>query len=199
MNAHLEIIDQAKDVERLGCEELRAGLAAFLSTDARRRAEKWQAEGKCGMVGDNDGFIFSCDLENDPQGLAAPPNDDPGARSGADGRRVVSWEAASTFVGTVHRATFGDCCTNGKEIPTQYAYLLLGQPIDIRATPGDEIEAAKSDVMRLQLGSSKAGTAPPDGAHVAVTCQSLWAGITGHYALPVYCNEPTYAPSPRKR
>lgn len=74
MNAHLEIIDHEKDVERLGCEELRAGLPVFLSTDARRRAQRWQAEGKCGMVDDNDGFIFSCDLENDPQGLAPPPS-----------------------------------------------------------------------------------------------------------------------------
>ncbi|MDE2249682.1 MAG: hypothetical protein KGJ96_14045 [Xanthomonadaceae bacterium] len=196
MDAHLEIIDHEQDVEKLGCEELRAGLPVLLSSDAEHQATAWQSNGRCGMVEGDGGFIFSCDLANSPQMPASAPDTSQapaGDARATSGNRVVSWDGASKFVGTMRRGWFQDCCTNGKEVATRYAYLRLDRPVDIRATPGDELEQAEPDVGRFELGALKAGTLPPDGTRIAVACHALWAGVTGHYALPVYCDRPVVA------
>ncbi len=66
----------------------------------------------------------------------------------------------------------------------------MDRPVDIRATPVDELEQAEPDVDRIELGAPKTGALPPDGTRIAVVCHALWADITGHYALPVYCDRP---------
>lgn len=104
----------------------------------------------------------------------------------------VPWSSNGPFVGTIHSGIFDNCCTDGRSISSPYRYLVLDNPLNLSATKGDDTEPATSGVKEIQIANTQAvnWTKVGDGQHVSITCSGLWPGITGHYALPVYCNDP---------
>lgn len=66
IQAHLSPFDHEDKVEQLGCEEWKQGLPVSLSPQGIRDATDLDAKGNCGMVEFAAGYVFSCDLANEP-------------------------------------------------------------------------------------------------------------------------------------
>jgi zinc-ribbon domain len=184
MKSRLEVFGRQEDAEKAGCQEWREGLPIQLSDEARQQAKKWQAGHTCGMLMFDAGFVFSCELEN-----ATDNNTSPQSVKQTKHNSMVrlKWDAPATLNGILESGVFDNCCVNGEASKQKYIFLRLDNKIGIE--PNGEDEPGMENVDAIQLG----GTLPSfrDGQHIVVKCKQVWAGNTGHYALPVYCNEPT--------
>ena len=90
----------------------------------------------------------------------------------------------ATLSGIIKTSTFANCCINGKETISKYRFLDLNPPVDfLNGIDGDKVGTKDVQIDPAWSGFSSI----PDGSHVTVKCKDIWEGMTGHYALPVYC------------
>jgi hypothetical protein len=66
VQAHLSVLDHDKDIDQSGCEEWKSGIPISLTNEGIKDAADFDARGLCGMVRFEEGYIFSCDLQNKP-------------------------------------------------------------------------------------------------------------------------------------
>lgn len=180
MKSRTAIFSRQEDAEKAGCQEWREGLPVKLSIEERQRAKKWQLNHNCGMLSFNDGFVFSCDLKNSIEAAAkkSSPND--------VAEISLSWDASPTLTGTVKADFFENCCVNGEATKEKYIFLKLDKHINLAGPSADY--STLTDVESIQIGPRSSDFR--EGEHITLKCKQLWEGNTGHYALPVYCNEP---------
>jgi hypothetical protein len=184
MKSRVEIFGRQEDAEKAGCQEWREGLPIQLSDKEIQQAKKWQADHTCGMLTFDAGFIFSCDLRNAADNKTSSQSVKPTSHSDTT---WLKWEAPATLNGTVESGVFEDCCVNGEASKQKYIFLRLDKKIGIEHK--DKDEPAMEDIDAIQLGGTLSNFR--EGQHIVVTCKQVSPGNTGHYALPVYCNEPT--------
>ncbi|MDD2720842.1 MAG: zinc ribbon domain-containing protein [Gallionella sp.] len=184
MKSRREVFGRQEDAEKAGCQEWREGLPVQLSDKEKQQAKGWQVEHTCGMLTFAAGFVFSCDLRNSTDSNSSPQAAKPTNQSGSV---RLKWEAPATLSGTLASGVFDNCCVNGEASKQKYIYLRPDSKVSIE--PNDEDEPGIENVEAIQIG----GIFPNvrDGQHIVVQCKQVWPGNTGHYALPVYCNEPT--------
>lgn len=183
MKSRVEIFGRQEDAEKAGCHEWREGLPIQLSDEEKQQAKKWQADHICGMLTFDGGFIFSCDLRNTSDNKIDSQNVRPTNNSGT---ARLKWDAPASLSGTLESGVFENCCINGEASKQKYFFLRLDSKIDIERGGGDG--AAMDGVDAIQLGGALPGV--NEGQRIVVACKQIWQGNTGHYALPVYCNEP---------
>ena len=184
MKSRVEVFGRQEDAEKAGCQEWREGLPIQLSDKEIQQAKEWQAGHTCGMLMFDAGFVFSCDLRNSTANTTRPQAIGPTNHSTTV---RLKWEAPATLSGTLESGVFENCCVNGEASEQKYTFLRPDSKIGIE--PNGEDEPGMENVEAIQLG----GTFPNvrDGQHIVVNCKQVWRGNTGHYALPVYCNEAT--------
>jgi len=182
MKSRLEVFGRREDAEKAGCEEWREGIPVQLDDMEKQQAKKWQLEHSCGMLSFDRGFIFSCELQNNASTeTTAPPKE----RSTKGG---LKWNAAATLSGILRAGTYTDCCNNGEEKNQRYLFVHLDRKITLDQGD-DEDEPEMEGVEDIQLGLAGVPNLNEE-QHVTVECKQIWLGATGHYALPVFCNEP---------
>ncbi len=108
-------------------------------------------------------------------------------------KKNYQWNDSATFSGVLGYGDFKNCCFQGKTVKDKYVFLELRDKFDVFSEfENDELEPNLKDVDKVQLGiGSEIFKKVKVGHKVTVFCKSLWFGSTGHYALPVYCSEPT--------
>jgi hypothetical protein len=112
--------------------------------------------------------------------------------------KSIDWNSSVTLTGKYYLKKFKDCCFYGKEKTESYHHLQLSNSIDIIDNSGDieniydvkEVQIAKYSY--IDSSSKKVNfLGIKNGDFITIRCENLWEGNTGHYALPVYCNNPT--------
>jgi hypothetical protein len=101
------------------------------------------------------------------------------------------WERPIQLVGKFHRGNFENCCVAGLSKITPYASLTLIKPMDVLDifTPFDDSFNADG-VSQVQLsGPLSRYDEIQNNQTITVKCGNLVLGLTGHYALPVYCEQ----------
>ncbi len=183
MKSRSEVFGRQEDAEKAGCEEWQEGIPVQLDDSERQRAKKWQLEHKCGMLSFVRGFIFSCDLQNDASTVIAIP---PKAKPTKGG---LKWNAPATLSGVLKSGTYTDCCNNGEEKIQSYLFMHLDRKITMDQGDDADEEPGMEGVENIALGLASAPNVS-EGQHIVVACKQIWLGNTGHYALPVFCDEP---------
>ncbi|WP_317202601.1 zinc ribbon domain-containing protein [Janthinobacterium sp.] len=183
VKSRVEIFGRQESAEKAGCQEWQEGLLIQLSDEERQRAKKWQVDHSCGMLTFDEGLIFSCQLHNNSDKKIHPQNDQTKNKNSVV---RLKWDAPATLSGILKSSMFENCCINGEVSKGKYFFLHLDSKFNIES--GGEDESAIAGVEAIQLGGAFPGL--NDGQHIVVACKQIWQGNTGHYALPVYCNEP---------
>jgi len=176
MKSRVEVFGRQEDARKAGCEEWRGGITIQLADPERQQAKKWQAEHMCGMLSFDGGFVFSCSLQNDVSKT----------KNTAGG---LKWNAPTTLSGVLKSGVYTDCCNNGEGRTENYLFLHLDSKVTM--TQGDDAdeEPGIDGVENIELGFASIPNVN-EGQHIVVACKQIWFGNTGHYALPVFCEEP---------
>lgn len=108
-------------------------------------------------------------------------------------KKSHKWNSSAELIGVLGYGDFKNCCFQGKTVKDKYVFLKLQDKVDVISEfEDDEFEPNFKDVDKVQLGlGDDIFKKVKVGHKVTVLCKSLWFGSTGHYALPVYCSEPT--------
>lgn len=101
--------------------------------------------------------------------------------------RGYQFDKPAQFTGTFHQGVFENCCTNGESVNTPYFYLTL--PKEATFNGGINGTFKQSDIQIERIVN--AFSSVRDGQTITVVCKDLWEGTTGHYALSVYCKDPS--------
>jgi hypothetical protein len=113
------------------------------------------------------------------------------AESHPAGKLIWDWPAELT--GVFAQGMFENCCINGNSTNQRYYSIKLDHKVSIEdnVQPGEQGVNDDSETAELQLGVRSKdlpqGIIP--GTPIAVHCNALWEGMTGHYALTNYCND----------
>lgn len=184
MKSRQEVFSRQEDAEKAGCQEWREALPIHLSDTEKKRAKGLQAENRCGMLTFDAGLIYSCDLRNLTNSNSTPQAAGPKTHSGTV---RLKWMAPAILSGALASSVYDDCCHNGEESKQKYVFLRPDSKVSI--DPDGDDEPGIQNIEAIQIG----GTFPNvrDGQHVVIQCKEVSYGFNGHYALPVYCNEPT--------
>lgn len=183
MKSRSEVFGRQEDAEKAGCEEWQEGIAVQLEDAERQQAKKWQAEHMCGMLSFNRGFVFSCSLQNDTPTTNAALSMTKHTKDG------LKWNAPATLSGLLKSGTYTDCCNNGEEKIQSYLFVHLDSKVTVDQGDDAEEEPAMEGVENIALGLASVPNVK-EGQHIVVACKQIWLGNTGHYALPVFCDEP---------
>jgi TPR repeat protein len=113
--------------------------------------------------------------------------------------KSTDWNSTVTLTGKYYLKKFNNCCFFGKEKTENYHHLQLSSSINI-IDNSDDIESLYN-IKQVQIAYIDSASKKVDflgiknGDFITIRCENLWEGNTGHYALPVYCNNPTIIPS----
>jgi hypothetical protein len=105
--------------------------------------------------------------------------------------------------GTFDVGTYNDCCWQGKTIKKRFYFIRLDKSVDIINHLGETkvingqpkwVESGQIEknpnIKMIQLDGDTLPTPKfKDGQRITVHCSEVWAGDTGHFALPFFCHE----------
>ena len=98
----------------------------------------------------------------------------------------LQWDKPTTLSGKLRNGVFENCCFNGVSSKDSYTFLEVDAVLEVDA---DAVGQPRiDDVRAVQLEVALPGV--DIGQRVTIACSSISHGDTGHYALPVYCNDP---------
>lgn len=107
---------------------------------------------------------------------------------------LVEWNKRVVVSGTVLQGEFDNCCINGESKKDRYLYLKLDKPMNINS-PTRAFEPSLKGVVNIQISSNAANDYI--GQAVSVECKQIIYGVTGRYALEVYCDKANIKPIKR--
>lgn len=99
------------------------------------------------------------------------------------------WDQPTTLLGTYHQSEFENCCVDGQATKMPYSQLRLSTAMDVLDLyPESEPDWNRYNVVQVQIGAdARMFASIKNDDLIKVHCKQLWQGISGHYALPVYC------------